>query len=47
MTLTTIVGSTDAQAHAFSYWVAEDAYAQVQDTIDAFLVTNFPGFSIY
>jgi hypothetical protein len=45
-TLTMFEGNTDAQAHTFSYWVAENAYAGVQAEIDHFLATHFPGFSV-
>jgi len=45
-TLTMFVGSTDAQAHTFSYWVANNGYAAVQAEIDDFLATHFPGFAV-
>ena len=45
-TLTMFVGNTDAQAHTFSFWVANNGYAAVQAEIDDFLATHFPGFSV-
>ena len=45
-TLTMFVGSTDAQAHTFSYWVASNGYAAIQAEIDDFLATHFPGFAV-
>jgi hypothetical protein len=45
-TLTMFVGSTEAQAHTFSYWVANNGYAAVQAAIDGFLATHFPGFAV-
>jgi hypothetical protein len=45
-TLTMFVGTTDAQAHTFSYWIANSGYAAVQAEIDEFLATHFPGFTV-
>jgi hypothetical protein len=45
-TLTMFVGNTDAQAHTFSYWVANNGYAAIQAEIDDLLATHFPGFAV-
>ena len=40
-TLTVFNGTTDAQAHTFSYWLANGNYAPVQAAIDAFITQTF------
>lgn len=43
-TLTVLTDATDASAHTFSYWVGMDAYGNVQQIVDAFIASTFPGF---
>ena len=45
-TLTMFEGSTEAQAHTFSYWEANGGYAAVEAEINGFLTTHFPGFTV-
>jgi hypothetical protein len=47
LTTVTILGDgATTRAHTVSYWVAEREYGRVQATIDAFLATHFPGFTV-
>ena len=40
-TVTLFRGSTDAQAHSFSYWIGADVYDTTDDVLSEFIATHF------
>ncbi|MFT5049994.1 MAG: hypothetical protein ACI8QZ_001387 [Chlamydiales bacterium] len=40
-TVSVFRGATDAVCHSFSFWLAEEGYAGIKQTVDAFIIVHF------